>query len=176
MVAALETKVVRFIFKHQRTELRHLLKQIDSLVKPQSIELSVKIFFDLKMVNEEKRSARNILAKISGSDPRLKNEYVILGAHMDHLGVDLSGDIFNGADDNASGTAVVLETARRMALHGPRPKRTVVYILWAAEEKGLLGSKYYHGEPMLSAGKDEDLCQSRHAGGGERAGRIPGGL
>jgi hypothetical protein len=72
---------------------------------------------------------------------------------MDHLGIDMTGDVLNGADDNASGTAVVMEVARVMKLNRFRPKRTVVFALWAAEEEGLLGSKYYTENPIYSLDK-----------------------
>ncbi|MEW5901911.1 MAG: M20/M25/M40 family metallo-hydrolase, partial [Acidobacteriota bacterium] len=101
-----------------------------------------------KATFDEKRPTQNVLAKISGTDKNLKNEYVIVGAHMDHLGIDMTGDVLNGADDNASGTAVVMEVARMMKLNKFKPKRTVVFALWAAEEMGLLGSKYYTENPV----------------------------
>ena len=85
----------------------------------------------------------NVLAKIDGKNP---NEYVIIGSHFDHLGVDplLAGDkIYNGADDNASGVAAVLQIARAFKESGQQPERTVIFALWDGEEKGLLGSEYF---------------------------------
>lgn len=91
----------------------------------------------------QKLTMRNVIAKIAGDNP---DEYVIIGAHYDHLGFDpmLDGDqIYNGADDNASGVAAVLQIARAFKESGKRPKRTVVFALWDGEEKGLLGSEYF---------------------------------
>ena len=88
----------------------------------------------------------NVLGMVEGADPDLKKQIVVVGAHMDHDGVDDDGRIFNGADDNASGTAGVLETAEAFATAaraGSRPARTVVFALWNGEEKGDLGSEYY---------------------------------
>jgi len=88
-------------------------------------------------------SLNNILAKIEGKNP---NEYVIVGAHYDHLGIDpmLSGDqIYNGADDNASGISAVLQIARAFLATGEKPERTIVFAFWDGEEKGLLGSSYF---------------------------------
>ncbi|MCE5227068.1 MAG: M20/M25/M40 family metallo-hydrolase [Porphyromonadaceae bacterium] len=88
-------------------------------------------------------SLNNILAKIEGKNP---NEYVIVGAHYDHLGMDpmLSGDqIYNGADDNASGVSAVLQIARAFLASGEKPERTIVFAFWDGEEKGLLGSSYF---------------------------------
>jgi len=100
------------------------------------------------MIRDENRKTWNVLAKIVGTDKRLKEEVVILGAHLDRLGVVMYGDIPNGADDNASGAAGVLETARVMKLAGIRPKRAVVFALWGGDETGLWGSEYYVGHPV----------------------------
>jgi hypothetical protein len=148
VIISLENKIVDFVFKHLKTELRYLFQQVETTSKPQSFETGVRSFVNLDITYDEKRATQNVLAKISGTDKRLKDEYVILGAHMDHLGIEMSGDVLNGADDNASGTAVVMEVARVMKLNKVRPKRTVVFALWAAEEEGLLGSKYYTENPV----------------------------
>ena len=85
----------------------------------------------------------NVLAYIPG---KRSDEYVIVGAHFDHLGVDetLADDkIYNGADDNASGVSAVLQIARAFALSGEKPLRNVIFAFWDGEEKGLLGSKHF---------------------------------
>jgi Zn-dependent M28 family amino/carboxypeptidase len=98
-------------------------------------------------------ASRNVLAKLEGSDPSLKDEYVIYSAHWDHLGKNpkLKGDqIFNGAADNASGCAGLLEIAHDFASLSPsdRPKRSVLFLAVTAEEQGLLGSEYYAQHPL----------------------------
>ncbi len=148
VIISLESKVVDFIFKWQRADPRYFFQQIETTGKPQSYDLGVRALVNLKVIFDEKRPTQNVLAKISGTDETLKNEYVIVGAHMDHLGIDMAGDVFNGADDNASGTAVVMEAARVMKLNQFKPRRTVIFALWAAEEEGLLGSKYYTENPV----------------------------
>lgn len=88
-------------------------------------------------------SLNNILGVIEGKNP---NEIVIVGAHYDHLGLDpfLEGDqIYNGADDNASGVSAVLQIARAFVATGERPERTVIFAFWDGEEKGLLGSRHF---------------------------------
>jgi len=147
-ILSLESKVVDFIFKWQKADPRYFFQQIELTGKPQSYDLGVQGLVNLQADFDEKRPTQNVLAKIGGSDPKLKNEYVIVGAHMDHLGVDMTGDILNGADDNASGTAVVMEAARVMKLNRFKPKRTIIFALWGAEEEGLLGSKYYTENPV----------------------------
>jgi Zn-dependent M28 family amino/carboxypeptidase len=100
--------------------------------------------------------AYNVVGMIEGSDPILKNEVIIIGAHYDHLGLGgegslapTSGEIHHGADDNASGTAGVLELARLFSSQKPKPKRTIVFMAFGGEEVGLLGSNYYVSHPLL---------------------------
>lgn len=109
--------------------------------------VSLGMTMDLTLTNamREVRS-KNVIAKLPGSDAEKKNEYVIYTAHWDHLGIDpkLEGDkIFNGAMDNASGVATLLEIARAFTRLDPRPARSVLFLAVTAEEKGLLGAKYY---------------------------------
>ncbi len=114
-----------------------------------SFHTNVKAFVSVKAIFDEERPARNVLAKIEGSDKNLKEECLIIGAHMDHLGIYPLGDVMNGANDNASGTAVVIEAARVMKLNGAKPARTVIFALWAGEEQGLCGSRYYVDHPVF---------------------------
>jgi Zn-dependent M28 family amino/carboxypeptidase len=100
--------------------------------------------------------SQNVLAKLEGSDPNLKNEYVVYSAHWDHLGRDekAQGDgIYNGAIDNASGVAQVLEIAEALTKLPTPPKRSVIFLMVTAEEKGLLGAKYYAEHPLYPAAK-----------------------
>ena len=94
----------------------------------------------------EHNSAPNVVGILEGSDPRLKREYVVLSAHMDHVGVGrpVNGDsIYNGADDDASGTIAVVEAAEAFAQLQPRPKRSIIFLTVSGEEKGLWGSAYF---------------------------------
>jgi len=100
--------------------------------------------------------SRNIVAKLEGSDPALKDEYVVYSAHWDHLGVGdpVNGDkIYNGALDNASGVATVLEIARALKQVQPQAKRSFLFLMVTAEEKGLLGSEYYSLNPLYPLAK-----------------------
>lgn len=101
-------------------------------------------------------SAPNVIGMLPGSDPALASEYVLLMAHLDHLGIDpkKTGDqIFNGAMDNASGTASLLEAARALALQPKRQRRPVLFVAVTAEERGLLGSDYLARHPVIPNGK-----------------------
>jgi Zn-dependent M28 family amino/carboxypeptidase len=100
--------------------------------------------------------SKNLVAKIEGSDPQLKNEYVVYSAHWDHLGIGepVNGDkIYNGALDNASGVATVLEIARACKKVDPQPKRSILFLMVTAEEQGLLGSQYYAQTPLYPLDK-----------------------
>ena len=98
-----------------------------------------------------KIDGKNVIAWIEGTDSKLKNEFILLSAHYDHVGVgspDAEGDsIFNGARDNAVGTVAVLNAARYFAKNPP--KRSILFALWTAEEKGLLGSAYFANNPLI---------------------------
>ncbi len=93
-------------------------------------------------------SSHNVLGYIEGSDPELKKEVLVIGAHLDHLGMR-GPYIFNGADDNGSGSVGVLEVAEAFAKNPVKPKRTILFALWTGEEKGLLGSRYYMSHPYF---------------------------
>ena len=95
--------------------------------------------------------SKNVIGKLPGSDPALAQETVVYTGHWDHLGIGEPRDgdaIYNGASDNASGTAAMIEIARAMAHIEPRPKRSVLFLITTAEEQGLLGSRYYTEFPL----------------------------
>ncbi len=96
-------------------------------------------------VNARRVNVRNVIAIIEGENP---NEYVAVGAHMDHMGMD-NGKIWNGADDNASGTVAVMTIAKAFIASGVKPKRSIVFCAWTGEEKGLLGSEYFTLYPPI---------------------------
>ncbi len=100
--------------------------------------------------------SKNVLARLEGSDPQLRDQHVVYVAHWDHLGVGapVNGDtIYNGALDNASGVAQVLEIARAFTTVEPRPKRSLLFLMVGAEEQGLLGSQHYAEQPVYPLAK-----------------------
>ena len=103
----------------------------------------------------ENITAPNVVGVLEGSDPELRDEYVVFSAHMDHVGVgapDARGDsIFNGADDDASGTTAVVEIAEAMASLPTPPRRSMLFLLVSGEEKGLWGSEYFANNPPVPA-------------------------
>jgi Zn-dependent M28 family amino/carboxypeptidase len=129
------------------------LKKLATTRDFKPVPLGLKASMALRNTNRTIES-RNVLAKVEGSDPVLKNEYVVYTAHWDHLGVgdpdaDNKADkIYNGALDNASGVASLLEMARAFTQVTPAPKRSILFLLVTAEEQGLLGSEYYAVTPV----------------------------
>jgi len=114
------------------------------------VPLGVRARFELKNLMRDVDS-RNVVARLEGTDPKLKPEHVVFTAHWDHLGRNpkLEGDqIFNGAVDNAGGVAGLLELAEAYAQLRPGPKRSLLFLSVTAEEKGLLGAKYYAEQPL----------------------------
>lgn len=119
------------------------------------------ISWDIRLsvgIIREEVPAYNVVGVLEGSDPVLKNEHIVIGAHYDHLGrggegsgslAPRSGEIHHGADDNASGTAGMLELARIFSTQKPKLKRTLIFIGFGGEEEGLLGSNYYVNHPVV---------------------------
>ncbi len=92
----------------------------------------------------------NVCGLLRGTDEELKDEYVVLSAHYDHVGARSKKRIYNGADDNASGTSALLEVAQAFTVKGvPRPRRSILILFFTAEERGLLGSKHYANKPTV---------------------------
>jgi Zn-dependent M28 family amino/carboxypeptidase len=113
---------------------------------PLNLKASIAVKNTLRTVD-----SRNVLAKLEGSDPKLRDELVVYSAHWDHLGVGdpVNGDrIYNGAIDNASGVAQLLEIAHGFTTVEPKPKRSILFLMVTAEEQGLLGSQYYSVMPV----------------------------
>jgi hypothetical protein len=107
----------------------------------------ITLFYD---VTRDFRETENVIGLLPGSDPLLRDEYIIITAHYDHLGIrTATGEIFNGADDNASGTAGILELARIFSDQRSDIRRSLLFIAFTAEEKGLLGSRYYTDNPVV---------------------------
>jgi Zn-dependent M28 family amino/carboxypeptidase len=130
------------------------LKEADTQgFKPYSLGVNLKANIPSAV---EKITSHNVIGVVEGSDPKLKAEVVVFTAHWDHLGVGRAvvGDaIYNGAADNATGTALLIELARAWAAQPTKPKRSAVFLSVTAEEKGLLGSKYYAEHPLFPLGK-----------------------
>ncbi|HEX5473351.1 MAG TPA: M20/M25/M40 family metallo-hydrolase [Vicinamibacterales bacterium] len=133
----------------------HTVEELDALVADKKPLPRFALPGTLRAHATETRAAidsENVIGIYEGSDPRLKHEYVVMSAHLDHLGVGrpLNGDdIYNGAMDDASGVASVIEIARLLKASGAKPKRSILFMTQTAEEKGELGSKYFAAHPTV---------------------------
>lgn len=133
-------KVIDDIFYDTGISFDALKSEID--FKTKSFEIDKVLEIETK-VEKLDGWTKNVVGLLPGWDESLKDEYIIVGAHMDHNGVDAEGFIYPGADDNASGTCLVMELARSMISNDEKPKRSIIFVLFAGEEQGLLGSKYF---------------------------------
>lgn len=137
-----------------KTQTQHII--FVDVTKIQKIKAKNKIHLDLNLEKNNPNITENVLAFIPGSDSLLKNEFVVISAHYDHLGVNKKGEVFNGADDNGSGTATLLELARvfkEAHKKGEQPKRSILFICFTGEEHGLLGSEFYSKNPLIPLNK-----------------------
>jgi hypothetical protein len=115
----------------------------------------LRVDIEMKDTVTSSLSAPNTVGILEGSDPRLKNEYLVYSAHMDHIGITPGqpDSINNGADDDASGTVGVIELAEAFSRPGARPKRSIIFLTVSGEEKGLWGSKYFTEHPPVPIGQ-----------------------
>ena len=148
-ITTMSNSLVDNILKIQGKSLAQIQKGINDTGKPNSFEMDqVKINFKLLKIIKSVEG-KNVIGILEGSDPLLKNECVVFTAHYDHIGVNSKGEIYNGADDNGSGTAALLEIAEAFTKLKRPPKRSIVFAWVTAEEKGMLGSEYYSQYPVF---------------------------
>ena len=142
--------VADVLLKTAGKSIEELQHEIDSTKNTRSFAVKdVKVTLDLKIRRDEVKS-ENVIGVLPGSDSVLKGEYLFFTAHYDHVGKNVvTGEIYNGADDDGSGTCSVLEIAYAFASMRERPKRSLAFLTVAGEEKGLLGSLYYTEHPTI---------------------------
>jgi Zn-dependent M28 family amino/carboxypeptidase len=122
---------------------------IDATLKPQPLKLAgVEVSLHTATSSRRVANSYNVAGVIEGSDPQLSAETIVISGHYDHDGLAPNGGIFHGADDNGSGTVGVVELARAFAKNPVKPRRSLLFIVFAAEERGLLGSYYYCLHPL----------------------------
>ncbi|MDZ7764742.1 MAG: M20/M25/M40 family metallo-hydrolase [Melioribacteraceae bacterium] len=138
-VFTITQRVANLLLKESKIDLNEFEIKTASNLKPSSKNLNTKTVHIKTTVESNIVRARNVLAKIEGENP---NEIIVVGAHYDHVGMNMDY-IWNGADDNASGTVGMMTLAKAFAESGVKPKRTIIFAGWTGEEKGLLGSKYF---------------------------------
>lgn len=145
---------------------------IDESLAPASVATGLQLVLEAQ-AGVEARETDNLLASFPGTDPELSKEAVVFGAHIDHLGIDpVTGELFAGADDNASGTSVLMELARALRAGLIEPKRTVVLASFNAEEQGLIGSCEYVRRPSHPIAKTTAMFSLDMVGVGDGAGVV----
>ena len=155
-----ELEPVLAFFREAGFDLAVLQQEIDTQLESRSFEapgLEARLVTDIVRVRKQ---VRNVLASLRGTDPELRDEWIVAGAHYDHLGLDGQfslerngdGQIHHGADDNASGTAGILELARLASLNRGELERSLLFVGFAGEEIGLLGSSYFVNNPAPDIG------------------------
>ncbi len=153
--------ILRSSGQNQKTLKAAICKSL----KPASFDTGCEVEMQTETNYNPHSQTCNVIGVWEGTDPELRNKPLILGAHLDHLGNH--GGIFRGAWDNASGSAIVLETAKAFGRSGISPKRTIVFILFGAEECGILGSAYYVAHPLYPLAQTLCMINLDMVGGGD---------
>lgn len=157
LVAQVKAERIEKWLNHSNISLAALKEKIDRQEKPASMPLpglKVSLHVELERITHK---TDNIIGILPGSDPQLKEQHIVIGAHYDHIGLGFfgtrdpstEGQIHNGADDNASGTAVIMSVAQRLTQATQRPPRTIVFVAFSGEELGLKGSSFYVAHPTF---------------------------
>jgi hypothetical protein len=141
----------------EKYSLDEVAAAIDRDLMPRSRPLAGATVGYTEQLVRNRRTVRNVVGILPGADPARRGEAVVIGAHYDHVGLggrysvspERTGEIHNGADDNASGTAALIEIARAAVAHRDRFPRTLVFVAFAGEERGLLGSAFYAEHPAV---------------------------
>lgn len=151
VAAQVKRRVIEKWLTAHGVSLESLKEKIDRDEKPASMAIPNATAKLQVTLEEQREQTENVIAVLPGADPALRDQYIVVGAHYDHLGLgefgarNLSavGQIHHGADDNASGAAVVLDLARRFSQSANRPKRSLVFVAFSGEELGLFGSRFF---------------------------------
>ena len=170
----LSEKAANDLLKGTGYSVKSLREEINKKKKSIGLKLKHKIHLKIESKLHPNCETMNIVGFLPGSDPVLKDEYIILGAHADHLGI-IGNMVFTGANDNASGTAAVVEIAEAFCKLKQRPRRSLVFIAFTGEEMGLLGSKYYTENPLAPLNKTKAMINLDMVGSGRKGMMIVGG-
>ncbi len=160
-VLRIKRDVANAILSGKGRNIADLEKRLNASRKPFSFDINVPVDGKAEIIKET-ANTRNVVMMLPGEDPALKDQYIILGAHFDHLGMGGPGSgsraldtigIHHGADDNASGVAMMLELAQKFAKTKGSHKRSIICVSFSGEEEGLLGSKYFVDNPEIDLSK-----------------------
>ncbi len=145
----MDLSVAKDFFDGSVFTLKDLQTEIDTTHKPHSVSLNSVAHIKVVAKYEKEHRTANLIGLVEGSDKDLKNEFIVLGAHLDHVGMQAGEVYFPGANDNASGSSTILEIAKAFSVNKIKPKRSIIFVLFASEESGLYGSKYFVEHPPV---------------------------
>jgi aminopeptidase YwaD len=160
-VFRIKREVADLILSKSKTTVQSLEKKLNETRKPSAFSTKISVNGKSEIIRET-TNTRNVVMILPGEDEQLKNEYIIIGAHFDHLGMGGPGSssravdtigVHHGADDNASGVAMMLEIAEKFAMTKGSHKRSIICVAFSGEEEGLLGSKHFTDEPGIDLSK-----------------------
>jgi len=157
------------VLKERGTTAADLRKILTDFKRPLSFPLQARARLTVASRNYPDGVGYNVVGWVEGSDPKLKSECLVIGGHFDHNGRQL-GLLFPGADDNASGSAAVMEVAEAFARLAVKPKRSVMFVLFGGEEKGLQGSEFFAGHPPAGFAAVDAMFNFDMVGAGDRSG------
>lgn len=165
-------EVVDDIFAGTGKTYQETVEKIRNTLKPQSFATGKIFTIKNKTEHHPEGIGYNLLAKITGTDPKLKDQVIIIGGHLDHLG--LFPELMPGANDNASAVAVMLGVAEALMKCEIKPKRTILFAFFGAEEQGVKGSEYYLDHPVFPLDKTVGLINMDGVGAGDRIFALAG--
>ncbi len=172
--AIISEKTANHILEERGLTSQELKKDLQTYKKPISFPLQSKMDFHVRASHSPDAIGYNIVGYVEGSDPSLKQECLVIGSHFDHCGEHM-GLLFPGANDNASGSAVVMEIAEAFTKLEQKPKRSVVFVLFGGEEMGLQGSTYFADHLPSQFTKTDAMFNFDMVGEGDKAGCAVGG-
>ncbi|MFZ5517659.1 MAG: M28 family peptidase [Candidatus Zhuqueibacterota bacterium] len=164
--AMITEKIADVIFEEKNVTCADLKKVLTTYNRPLSFQLHSEMHFAVQSRHFPDATGYNIIGFVEGSDPQLKNECLVYGAHFDHCGLHLNM-LFAGANDNASGSAVVMEIAEAFSQLDTKPKRSVAFVLFGGEEVGLIGSTYFVAHVPASFKKLDSMFNFDMVGPGD---------
>jgi len=167
--AEVSYKAADLVLKEKSTTAADLRKILTDFKKPLSFPLRAKASLTVASRNFPDGLGYNVASWVAGTDPKLKTECLVIGGHFDHNGLHM-GLLFPGADDNASGSAAVMEIAEAFTKLAPKPKRSVMFVLFGGEEKGLQGSEYFAGHLPAGFAKVDTMFNFDMVGEGDHSG------
>jgi len=172
MSAAVSRKLARDIFQGTMKNMDHTLEDLKK--STQSFATGKTMKMDVAFDNIDPGQGENVIGIVRGRDPVLRDEYIVVGGHMDHNGPVPGGHVYVGADDNASGTAVVMELARILANREQKLRRSVVFAGFGGEEQGLLGSTHFADHPTIPGDRIAMMFNFDMEGQGDGGGSVGG--